>query len=40
LCKTSTDVILQPEVLDIPIQEADFYYMNGIGYGGMEKYNN
>ena len=39
LCKTSTDVILQPEVLDIPIQEADFYYMNGIGYGGMEKYN-
>ena len=39
LCKTSIDVILQPEVLDIPIQEADFYYMNGIGYGGMEKYN-
>ena len=39
LCKTSIDVILQPEVLDILIQEADFYYMNGIGYGGMEKYN-
>ena len=39
LCKTSTDIILQPEVLNISIQEADFYYMNGIGYGGMVKYN-
>ncbi len=38
LCKTSNDIILQPEVLNIPIQEADFYYMNGIGYGGMVKY--
>ena len=39
LCKTSTDIILEPKVLDLPIQEADFYYMNGIGYGGMKKYN-
>ena len=39
LCKASNDIILQPEVLGIPIQEADFYYMNGIGYGGMVKYN-
>jgi hypothetical protein len=38
LCKSSNDVILLPEVLEIPIQEADFYYMNGIGYGGMVKY--
>lgn len=38
LCKASNDILLQPEVLDIPIQEADFYYMNGIGYGGMVKY--
>jgi hypothetical protein len=38
LCKASNDIILQPEVLELPIQEADFYYMNGIGYGGMEKY--
>lgn len=38
LCKTSNDVLLQPEILDIPIQEADFYYLNGIGYGGMVKY--
>jgi len=35
LCKASNDIILQPEVLGIPIQEADFYYMDGIGYGGM-----
>ena len=39
LCKSSNDIILQPEVLDIPIQKADFYYMDGIGYGGMEHYN-
>jgi hypothetical protein len=38
LCKASNDIILQPEVLEIPIQEADFYYMNGVGYGGMVKY--
>ncbi len=39
LCKASNDIILQPEVLDIPIKKADFYYMDGIGYGGMEHYN-
>lgn len=38
LCKASNDIILQPEVLGIPIQEADFYYMEGIGYGGMENW--
>ena len=38
LCKASNDIILESRVLDLPIQEADFYYMNGIGYGGMVKY--
>ena len=38
LCKASNDILLQPEVLDIPIQESDFYYINGIGLGGMVKY--
>jgi len=38
LCKASNDIILQPDILGIPIQEADFYYMNGIGFGGMVKY--
>jgi len=38
LCKTSGDVVLESTVLDIPIQESDFYYLNGIGLGGMVKY--
>lgn len=38
LCKTSSDTVLQKEVLNIPIKKADFYYMNGIGLGGMVKY--
>jgi len=39
LCKSANDIILNKEVLDIEIEEADFYYLNGIGYGGMIKYN-
>lgn len=38
LCKTSSDIILQKELLDIPIKKSDFYYLNGIGLGGMVKY--
>lgn len=39
LCKASNDIILQPEILGIEIKEADFYYMEGIGYGGMVNWN-
>lgn len=39
LCKASNDMIYNPAILDKKIGEADFYYVNGIGYGGMEKYN-
>lgn len=39
LCKSANDIILTKEILDKPIKEADFYYLNGIGYGGMVKYN-
>jgi len=39
LCKSANDIILTNEVLDINIDKADFYYLNGIGYGGMIKYN-
>jgi hypothetical protein len=39
LCKASNDVILEKDILDKEISEADFYYTNGIGYGGMVKYN-
>lgn len=38
LCKVSNDIILQPSIFDKQIEEADFYYMNGIGYGGMAPY--
>jgi hypothetical protein len=38
LCKSANDVIIQESILDKEIDEADFYYMNGIGYGGMIKY--
>jgi len=32
LCKVSNDVILQRSILDIKINEADFYYLIGISY--------
>ena len=38
LCKVSNDIIIQESILEKEIQEADFYYMNGIGFGGMIKY--
>ena len=38
LCKSSNDVILKESILNKDIEEADFYYLNGIGYGGMVKY--
>ena len=39
LCKSANDMIIQETLLDKEIEEADFYYMNGIGVGGMIKYN-
>jgi len=39
LCKVSNDVIIQESILEKEVEEADFYYLNGIGYGGMVKYN-
>jgi hypothetical protein len=38
LCKSANDVIFHESILDKEIEEADFYYINGIGYGGMIKY--
>jgi len=38
LCKSANDTILTDELLDKQIGDADFYYLNGIGYGGMFKY--
>jgi hypothetical protein len=38
LCKGANDIIFQETILEKEIEEADFYYLNGIGYGGMVKY--
>jgi hypothetical protein len=39
LCKSANDSIINETLLDKEIEEADFYYLNGIGVGGMVKYN-
>jgi hypothetical protein len=39
LCKSANDIIFEESILDKEIEEADFYYMNGIGYGGILRYN-
>jgi hypothetical protein len=38
VCKSSNDVIFEESILDKEINNADLYYLNGIGYGGMVKY--
>lgn len=37
--KTSSDIIFFPQILEKQIIEADFYYLNGIGIGGLQQYN-
>jgi hypothetical protein len=39
LCKSANDMVFEKQILDKEIGEADFYYMNGIGVGGLVKYN-
>lgn len=39
LCKSANDVVFQESILEKQIDSADFYYLNGIGYGGMIPYN-
>ena len=39
ICKTSNDILFEKELLNKNLPDADFYYMNGIGYGGLKKYN-
>lgn len=38
LCKSANDVIIQSKILERKVDAADFYYLNGIGYGGAAKY--
>ena len=39
LCKSANDIILQDYLLEKQVGKADFYYLNGIGYGGLVTYN-
>jgi hypothetical protein len=39
LCKSANDTILMDILFEKEIPEVDFYYLNGVGYGGMVKYN-
>ena len=39
LCKGANDIVFKDSILEKKVGDADFYYMNGIGYGGMIKYN-
>ena len=39
LCKSANDVVINESLLEKEINDADFYYFNGIGYGGLAKYN-
>ena len=32
LCKGANDVLFQPNLLDIEIEESDFYYLNGFSF--------
>jgi GT2 family glycosyltransferase len=38
LCKSANDTIMTEDLLNKQVGEADFYYLNGIGVGGMVKY--
>jgi hypothetical protein len=39
LCKSANDVILNKNILNKEIEEADFYYLGGIGFSGLNDYN-
>lgn len=39
LCKSANDIILDPNVLNKQIEEADFYYLNGIGFSSWQECN-
>lgn len=38
VCKSANDMIFTSDMLNINIEEADFYYLTGIGYGGVQDY--
>jgi hypothetical protein len=38
LCKSANDVILSESILNKEVDEADFYYLGGIGFSGLNDY--
>lgn len=38
VCKSDNDMILDLSLLEKNIEEADFYYINGVGFGGLQAY--
>jgi hypothetical protein len=38
LCKSANDTIFKENILNKEIEEADFYYLGGIGYSGLSEY--
>lgn len=38
MCKSANDMVFEKEILDINVEFADFYYLNGMGYSELEKY--
>lgn len=41
MCKSANDILMNKELFDIEVTEADFYYFNGIGVAGIVNlYNN
>jgi hypothetical protein len=38
LCKSANDIIIQENIFNKEVEEADFYYLNGIGYAGAKLY--
>lgn len=38
VCKSDNDIILDLSFLETNIEESDFYYINGVGFGGLQAY--
>tara|TARA_Y100000385_G_scaffold159288_1_gene165218 strand:+ start:1345 stop:2145 length:801 start_codon:yes stop_codon:yes gene_type:complete len=38
ICKSDNDMLLELGFLENNIEESDFYYFNGVGFGGLQSY--
>jgi hypothetical protein len=38
LCKGANDILLEPLLLEIEVESADFYFLNAIAFAAMKKY--